>query len=157
MAGVNQAAFQRFSRELNLEVEKLSQREVVRFQKKVALETFQRYLLRWPVDTGHLRANSRITIGAPAVAERDGTSPLSLAEAVGALAALGPFEVVYVTNTARHARVVDEGLFVPPDPGPSSDTRPGRTGRILVRGGYSTQAPQGVTDATVQEILARFP
>ncbi len=65
-------------------------------------------------------------------------------------------EDMFVFNDARAIRILDEGGFVPPDPGPSRDPRPHRRGRILVAGGYSTQAPNGIVDKAVAETRLRF-
>lgn len=157
MAGTNQAAFRVFARKLAREIDRAIGPASVAFQKKIALETFARLLLRTPVDSGHLRANWRITIGRPATGAVEGTEAPTIGTALAALGALAAFSVVYIVNNASYAQVVDEGLFEPPDPGPSSDPRPGRTGRILVRSGFSTQAPAGMTAGVVREILALFP
>jgi hypothetical protein len=102
-----------------------------------------------------------VTIGAPSEIEQGerpkpgSGSPLpppDFTAALAALAALGPFQVSYVSNPVPYVQILDAGLFEPPDPGPSNDPRPTRAGRILVQGGYSTQAPQGMVAVTLLEL-----
>jgi hypothetical protein len=133
----------------------LTQAQLVTFHKKVVLEALRRVVQKTPVDTGHVRANWQVTIGVPASVEMPAASP-DIGSALAALAALGPFQVVYVSNPVRYAEVLDQGLFNPADPGPSKDKRPDRFGRVLVRGGYSTQAPNGMVEVTIQELLGIF-
>lgn len=135
----------------------LTQDELVLFQRKIVLEALQRIVLKTPVDTGHARLNWQVTIGVPAGTEIQGQGGApNIGTALAALATLKPFQVVYVSNPVPYIQVLEEGGFVPSDPGPSSDPRPGRLGRILVRGGYSVQAPQGMVSVTVAELLAIF-
>ena len=65
-------------------------------------------------------------------------------------------QVVYISNNVDHIEVLEDGLYQPPDPGPSKDRRKGRHGEILVRGGFSVQAPQGMVKVTIQEIMAEY-
>jgi hypothetical protein len=65
-----------------------------------------------------------------------------------------PFSTTFITNDVPYVLVLEYGGFVPPNPGPSRDPRPDRFGRVLVQGGYSLQAPQGMVDTTIAEIAA---
>lgn len=67
-----------------------------------------------------------------------------------------PEDPLYIENNAEHIRVLDDGTFDPPDPGPSKDPRPGRKGQVLVKGGYSVQAPQGITGVVVDQVASQF-
>lgn len=148
-----------FLREFRTVAQGLPERELIKFQKLVTLQALQRVVARTPVDTGHARSNWQVTIGAPSTNEVPGDRQpdAQLTEAISRLAALGPYTVTFVANPVPYVEVLDRGRFVPPNPGPSSDPRPGRTGRILVQGGYSVQAPQGIVAVTVQELRAQFP
>lgn len=123
-----------------------------------------------PVDTGHHASRWQIAFGvapqtaAPSpVAALGGTgvnvTPLRTgpqARGPGGRFRRAQGEDIIVYNDARAIRVLDEGGFVPPDPGPSRDPRPHRRGRVLVSGGYSTQAPSGIVDKALAETRLRF-
>lgn len=79
-----------------------------------------------------------------------------LTRARKALATYKVGDQVSIINDQVYASVVDQGEFDPPNPGPSKDPRPGRKGRVLVRGGYSTQAPRGMTDPALETLLDVF-
>jgi len=153
----NVSNFRTFSRQLDKALKAAGPDQLVVLKKKITFEVLSRALARSPRDRGNFIANWRAQIGVPATAPLDGTGTPNLAGILGSLTGLVPFQVVYVNNTAQHGHVIDSGGFDPANPGPSKDPRPGRFGRILVRGGYSTQAPQGITTGVVAEILALFP
>lgn len=107
-----------------------------------------------PVDSGILRVNWRVALdGAPSqiVADRD-----VLTRARRAMAGYKVGMPIVIVNDAFHASIVDDGGFIPPDPGPSKDPRLSRFGKVLVRGGYSTQAPRGMTEPTIEELHDLF-
>ena len=127
--------------------------EAEQFIRILTLDLFGRVVLRTPVDKGPLRNNWQLTLGSPATGivgaggGGDATSSVS-AYTLG--------QDIWLTNNLPYAPVWEFGLFEPPDPGPSSDPRPGRKGEVLVAGGYSLQAPQGMLAVSVQEIEAAF-
>jgi hypothetical protein len=125
----------------------------------LALEALTRIVGRTPVDTGRARGGWFVTIGAPSNAPTNATDPNGGA-VVGAGAATivnAPVNsIIWIQNNVDYIRILEEGGFVPTDPGPSSDPRKGRTGRTLVSGGYSVQAPQGMVAVTLQELMGVF-
>lgn len=142
-----------FQSDLKKQVPTLTRDELVRYQIGYVLNFFRRVVYKTPKDTGHLRYNWQVTINSLAYKIRPGTGPApNLQEALRTLSTLRPFQIVYVSNSEDYAEVWDEGTFDPPDPGPSKDPRPERRGRILVRGGYSTQAPNGMVGPTLAEL-----
>lgn len=145
-----------FQAELVIATRRLTEDELVLFHKKIVLEALARIVQKTPVDTGHARLNWQVTIGVPTGTELPGTGSPNISETLAALAGLGPFQVVFIANPVPYIDVLESGGFRPKDPGPSKDPRPGRLGRILVRGGYSTQAPRGMVAVTIQELLAIF-
>lgn len=153
-----------FVAQLEKESKGLPERQLVAIQKKIVLEALRRIVLKTPVDKGFLRAGWQVTIGIPATrsakppkaADARIPRPPLLANAISTLGRLQPFQTVFISNPVPYAFVLENGGFVPPDPGPSKDPRKGRTGRVLVAGGYSTQAPQGMVAVTVAELLAIF-
>lgn len=126
----------------------------------MALDILAGVVKRTPVDTGRARGAWQIGINSP----NDSNTSLdpgivgspggkSVTRGASALTKLKPFEVVFLTNNVSYILILEQGGFVPQDPGPSKDKRPGRFGRILVKGGYSVQAPNGMVDVTIQSVL----
>lgn len=142
-----------FQADLRKNVTELTFAELIKYQTRYTLDFLRRVVPKTPKDSGHLRFNWQVTLHAPAGRLKPGTGEApDLVAAEVVLAGLKPFDVVYVSNPEDYAPVWDEGTFIPPDPGPSKDPRPGRKGRILVRGGYSTQAPNGMVGPTLAEL-----
>lgn len=73
------------------------------------------------------------------------------------LRSMPPFSRTEVANGVRAINILDKGGFVPPNPGPSRDPRPGRKGRVLVINGYSRQAPQGMTRVALRNANRNLP
>lgn len=127
----------------------LTQEQLVQVHKKIVFDALRLLVVGTPVDLGNARANWQVTIGGPAsgvLTGEDREGGRTIAKGFGKVSNLVPFQVVYITNNVEYIEVLDQGLFVPTDPGPSSDSRPGREGRVLVSSGYSTQAPAGIID-----------
>jgi hypothetical protein len=134
-----------------LEVEKGPQQKrlekhLVNFHKAVHFEAQKRIVKRTPRDTGLTRQHWQSTLLAPASGNATGKQGIEV------LSGLRPYSVSYITNNRDHILVLEDGGFEPPDPGPSKDKRKGRKGRVLVRGGYSVQAPHGMVAITVAEL-----
>lgn len=132
--------------------------EVGKLARAVALEALRRVVLRTPVDFGQARGGWVAGLGAPSSSSGTGDPSGGSAIAAGtAIIATAPdFGVIHVSNNVPHSAILDQGGFVPADPGPSKDPRPGRKGRVLVSGGYSVQAPAGMVDVTLGELRAIF-
>ncbi|UOF80023.1 neck protein [Caudoviricetes sp.] len=138
-----------FSNELDAYQEQLETKIAPRFAKDV-LELAIRTLVKLtPRDSGHLRGNW--WIGNPGGSQIfEDNAVLTRARRAVSSYKLG--DQVAIVNDLAYASVVDQGEFDPSDPGPSRDPRPGRRGKILVSGGYSTQAPRGMTEPTIEEL-----
>lgn len=136
----------------------LAPSEVRIVQKKVALQVLSGVVRRTPVDEGRARGGWQLTIGDTSPREggesRDEGSIIT--SALEQLAGLSDYGVVFITNNVPYILVLDQGGFVPQNPGPSKDPRPGRLGRILVQDGYSVQAPNGMVDATLASLSEQF-
>jgi hypothetical protein len=107
-----------------------------------------------PIDEGEARRGWHFSSPRPTqdnVPDQDGLAELVKLTEEGA-----PEDPVYLQNRVDHIDVLDQGLFQPPNPGPSKDPREGRTGQILVRDGYSAQAPQGISGDLLDAVAARF-
>lgn len=83
-----------------------------------------------------------------------GSAPLRRGNAL--IAKAPPFSRIEIANGVRAINVLDKGGFVPSNPGPSKDPRPGRKGRTLVINGYSRQAPVGMTRIATRNAPGRI-
>jgi hypothetical protein len=133
-------------------------KSLVMWQKRIVFEAFRKIIMRTPRDLGELVGGWVITID---WTPDTGTGEkIKKEEAYGksatALANLAPFRIVWISNPVDHAWVIEEGKFEPPDPGPSKDKREGRKGKILVKGGYSTQSPKGMVGLTYRELQGKY-
>ena len=148
---------------LNRDLEKIKDRmtgeTLVAVQKKLAIDAFSGFIKRTPVDEGRARGgwqmdvNRRRTQFTPKEKGEVGNpAGPALNKGLSRLSKLGPFDIVWITNNVAHTVVLDQGLFIPPNPGPSKDPREGRAGRILVKDGYSTQAPAGIVEPTIASL-----
>lgn len=132
----------------------------IAFQKKLAIEALKRVIEKTPVDTGFHRAQWQVSIGVPldSILNRtDRQGNQTLAAGITKLAGMQAFQVVWITNNGPAIVLLEEGGFEPSDPGPSKDRRKSRQGRVLVKGGFSVQAPQGMVAVTIQELEVIFP
>jgi hypothetical protein len=137
----------------------LAAEQIVLLQRVISIEALRRVIEKTPVDTGRTRANWQLSIGVIKTSvlestDTDGGDTLS--KGIDKLTGLGPYRVVYISNNVNHILVLEEGLYDPADPGPSKDPRPGRKGEVLVRGGFSVQAPQGMVAVTIEELKGMF-
>ena len=140
-------------------------RELRRVELAASLTMYRRCVLRplgrlydlTPVDEGNTRSNWQLLLPGETAVEIKRPGTVSKATILGVAApkiaiAAATMSDVVIANPSPVAVILDRGLFDPPDPGPSKDPRPGRKGRILVKGGFSTQAPQGMTAIVVAEL-----
>lgn len=151
-------------REFNLELERIAkslpEEQVTTVHRALHLDALSRIVRRTPVDTGRARGNWQSTIGTPAegslaVEDKDGGPTIAAGSKVAQ--AIPPFSQSFISNNVEHIRVLEEGGFIPKDPGPSKDPRQGRKGRVLVRGGFSVQAAAGMVAITFEELNQTAP
>ena len=148
------------TRELRELAKTLTAEQTVLVQKKLTLDLFAGVIRRTPVDEGIARGGWQIGVGnAPELkpinrndTADDPTSTQAYQEGFVELGKLRPFQIVFISNNIPYIIVLDHGLFVPPNPGPSKDPRPDRYGRVLVEGGYSKQAFFGMVDLSIEAI-----
>ena len=102
---------------------------------------------RCPVDSGRLRANFQIGIGAinPRTTSSEGSDPVGRAQSAMASWRIG--QTIWLTNSLPYAHVAEYGLYGKP---------PGSANGPKTRGGYSTQAPGGFVRLTVQDFEQTF-
>lgn len=131
----------------------------------LAFEALRLIVKRTPADTGRARGGWHITLGSPSSAspiaiDTNGVSTVNAGHAT--ILQSRPFQVIWINNNVEYIRILEEGGFVPTDPGPSKTGgsaskagRKARKGKVLVKGGYSVQAPQGMVGITLQELMTK--
>ena len=151
---------QQFEAEIEAALD-LPEDTVVPVAKQAAREAIVKLVRRTPrdPDRGEARGGWNTTIGATSDAQTgrrdlDGGETISASHAV--IETMTGLDRIVHQNAVPHANILDKGLFVPSDPGPSKDPRPQRKGRILVQGGFSTQAPRGMVGITFDEVVAKY-
>ena len=159
MTTKNTAEFERFRARMQTTLKRFTGEALVRRQKKIGLIALTKLVKTTPHDRGEARGGWNVglnspVIGAPTRFDKNGTDTIALG--IGKMAALQPFQPIYISNSTPHIFVLEHGGFIPPNPGPSKDPRPHRKGRILVQDGYSTQAPAGMVTITVDSIVGEF-
>lgn len=85
---------------------------VTTFQKKVALESLSRLVLKTPVDTGRARGNWQCTIGEPIlipIANMDKGGGQTLAAGAQAMSKLPAFVTVFITNNLPYIERLEHG------------------------------------------------
>jgi hypothetical protein len=160
-----------FNRAVQQATRTMTQRDLVLVHKKIAQDALNLIVSKTPVDTGRARGNWQTTLHVPAAGETyagrpnpsggQGNAAAATQHALNSgakvIQSIVPFCVLYLTNNVPYIRVLEFGQFDPPNPGPSSDPRKGRFGNVLVRSGYSTQAPAGMVTISIAELRRMFP
>ena len=146
--------FKQFESQVNKFVKTLAPEQAVKFHRLIALEALRRVVFKTPVDTGRARGAWQTTIGKASSKEGKDSNPV--ATGAGVLSSLKFLQVVYLSNNVPYFDVLVKGKFRPKNPGPSSDPRKGRKGRVLVKEGFSVQAPKGIIPVTIAELSVIF-
>lgn len=156
---------EKLNSELRLLATQVTEDELVLIHKKLSLDLFAGVIKRTPVDTGEARGGWQITEAAastpsPTNKKEQGSvgdaGGSTFQAGVEALKNLKPYQLLWITNAVPHAPVLDLGLFIPPNPGPSKDPREDRLGKILVEAGFSTQASDGIVEPALRDVLRSF-
>jgi hypothetical protein len=124
-----------FNREVQAWAETMPANVVVTAQKKLAFDAFAGIDDKMPVDTGHARFNTQVSVNDYARGEIPGVDPtgsVARGRAEAALADIPPFALVVIHNSVPYIERLE--------------------------GGSSTQAPSpgGIFDLTAHELLATF-
>lgn len=117
-----------------------------------------------PVNEGQLRGGWHLTIGAPSHVDAQSGSSSGAVMAAGesVLNQLQVGDVLWIQNNVPHGPVIEFGLYVPKDPGPSKATHVQKSRRhtvagiVLVRGGFHVSAPHGMLADAVQQAKAFY-
>lgn len=157
MTGEMRKSLDAFNAQVTRFLKEVPKEKIRAMQRGIALSALGKLVEKTPADYGRARGNWQVTIGVPTftaleVEDKAGSETISKGSA-DILAALGEFEVIFLQNNLPYIEVLENGGFIPPDPGPSKDRRPDRKGKTLVVKGYSTQAPNGMLKVTFQEIV----
>jgi hypothetical protein len=113
-----------------------------------------------PVNFGTLRNGWHVTIGAASGERREGGKSIAgvLANAQSVINKLRFGETAVLQNNEPHARVWEDGLLQPPNPGPSKATHVPKSrrdrvaGTVLVENGFNVAAPNGMLRDAVQQV-----
>ena len=123
------------------------------FYTRVFLEAMKRIVKRTAVDTGDTRGRWQASVGQPVEAESKMADPVSTGLAIVATGLeADPFATIWMTDNSPAILILEQGGFIPKNPGPSKDPRKGRKGRVLVKDGYSVQSPRGMVGVTFAEL-----
>lgn len=134
------------------------EQEVVSLRRYISSKLIEKVVNLTPVDEGFAKAGWVVSNGVPSdeipqTPDPEGDSTISKGKAVAARAR--GFGVTWITSSVPYILVLDQGGFVPADPGPSKKGGKdgSRKGEVLVAGGYSLQAPFGMVDASISQTL----
>lgn len=123
-----------FNASLSARAEVLTQQQLDRMIRMLALEALSRIVLKTPVDTGRARGNWQVGINRPPKGEAERSDPGgggTIQAGQAALANLPPYPIVYITNNLPYIERLEHG--------------------------HSGQAPQGMVGVTIEELRALFP
>lgn len=160
--------FAKFFAELDFESKDITRRQVLIWQKRIVLDAFEMVVDRTPVDYGHARANWDVGINrvpshefttdfeADVSAPKAESKAAAMKRARQKLTRLKAFDTVHIVNNVAYTTVLEDGGFIPPNPGPSKDERLHRFGRVWVRGGYSVQAPRGIVRNALWHLRRKY-
>ena len=135
--------------------------EVKNQKTEIARTLIKTLKAKTPVDTGFTKASWRVSTrppsGPPSGRGKTGLRYADQSELDLLTIDAPPGVNLHVYNTSIAAEIIEFGLFQPSDPGPSQNPDPRKFGRLLVSGGFSTFAPQGIIRISVEEVNALFP
>ena len=143
-----------FSISIGTFVKKALPEQYQELRSKIAIELLKKIIDRTPKDRLDLVNNWQVTLNSPATSERTSQSPF--ADGVDVIYSAKEGDTIWFTNNRIYASVWEYGTFQPSDPGPSKDPRPHRRGKILVSGGFSTQAPEGFVGVSIRELESQY-
>lgn len=134
--------------------------EQIRVQKReIGVAMLQQVDQLTPVNFGEARRGWHFSSGRTTGTETQNENPL---ETLKPATDGDPFEDLYLQNYVPHMVVIDQGLYEPPNPGPSdayhvpADRRSTVAGRTLVVGGFHVSAPKGVAGVAADQVAADF-
>ncbi len=127
--------------------------------RKFAFKVLEGAVQNSPVNTGRLRNGWHVTIGTPTgsdLSAGDGDNAVVQA-GKGVIDRVEFGQSIYIQNNVPYARVIEDGLYVPKNPGPSKATHVPKSrrnrvaGTVLIEGGFHVSAPHGMLADAVQQ------
>lgn len=128
-----QSNLKQFNKEVDVFAKTLVPQKVIVLQKKIVFEALKRLVMKTPVDTGRARGNWQVTIGRPvtaAIEALDKSGDETIKKGLAAIAALPPYQVVWICNNVDYIEFLEEGS--------------------------SRQAPEGMMSLTIEELKVMF-
>jgi len=127
--GVLERSLEKFNKAVGALVVGFEQKDIVTFQKKIAIDVLRGVTLKTPVDTGRARGNWILSVGGFSTSPvdiNDVTGQGAISAGIGGLSGLRPFQVVFITNNVDYI--------------------------LVLEGGSSSQAPAGMVSLTLNAI-----
>ena len=133
---------------------------VLEATQHLAMLGLRELVLNTPVDTGRARGGWIVSLTVPSDRvsnAKDGKGGGTVAKGDAKVQTAQPYQIIWMSNNTEYIRILDQGGFVPANPGPSKTGgsqskrgRKARKGEVLVEGGYSIQAPAGMTPLAIR-------
>jgi len=152
---------EKFNRDLNAISKGLLPEEVALVQKKISFDILKSVVERTPVDTGRARGGWQVSIGSlPVVARKakDKNGAKTMSDGAAKLSKLPSYQIVFISNAVEYIEILENGGFVPRNPGPTKDFKRRKVseGSVLVRNGFSVQAPGGMLAISIESARLKF-
>lgn len=122
--------------------------------RRIVVRVIKLIIKNTPRDTGRTRGEWQTSAYFPksTLIGRIRPQTAVIEEARSVAKSMGKYARVWFTNNMPHIQVLEHGLFIPRNPGPSKDPRKHRFGRVWVVNGFSVQAPRGILKPVFDEI-----
>lgn len=145
---------------LRKQAQVIPERVVMPVFRRRAFKVLELAIQNTPVNFGQLRNGWHVTIGTRSGEDRaGGKSTAGVLQAGQRVINQMKFgEGVWLQNNVPHARVYEDGLFQPPNPGPSKATHVPKSrrkrvaGTVLIKDGFHVVAPNGMLADAVQQV-----
>lgn len=145
--------------EFTAEIEETSKSEIKRLNKAfqdMAIDFLTRLVERTPIDRSDAKRGWTVTFEESSGEVNRWSDPIRTGTLKIRKFDLRKHDAIYISNGVEYMEVLEYGLFIPKNPGPSKDPRPHRKGKVWVKNGYSVQAPKGILRVTQAEIQKEY-
>lgn len=153
MAFTNAQSLANFNKNLRFWINS-SEEKGIAFQGRKLMRSVRLIIANTPRDTGRTRGEWQVSAYFPkrGLIGRIRPQYAVIEEAREVVRSLKLGARTYVVNNMPHIQVLEHGLFIPRNPGPSKDRRKHRFGRVWVINGFSVQAPRGIVKPVLEQI-----
>jgi hypothetical protein len=160
----NRAEAAAFGKDLHKWAKAVPDQVILQHTQRLAMLALRSLVKSTPVDTGRARGAWLVSLTSPAgqgskAKSKEGEGTIKKGSST--VLAAKPYQIIWISNNTSYIRILDEGGFVPANPGPSktggSQSKRGRKhrkGEVLVKDGYSMQAPRGMMAVTLEKLRA---